>query len=172
MSPPVTLFAAAFGGAAAILLAPVPSRSWWRAVAGAVVATVLGLAFGAAPALPLLLLAAVVAVLLAEIDMRTLRLPDRLVLLLAGLLAPLVLASGSVLRALAAAVLVGLGHLVVALLPGDGLGLGDVKLSAVLAFGLGAIGWPAVALGVALPYLVSGPVAVYLLLSRRPVGGR
>lgn len=166
MSPSVTLFAATFGGAAAALVAPAASLSWWRILTGAIAAAVLSLA-GPVAALPLLLLASVVAVLLAEIDVRTLRLPDRLVLLLALLLLPLVLASGSAVRAATAAVLVGAGHLVVALLPGDGLGLGDVKLSAVLAFGLGALGWPAVALGVVLPYLISGPVAVYLLLSRR-----
>jgi leader peptidase (prepilin peptidase)/N-methyltransferase len=73
----------------------------------------------------------------------------------------------SVGRAGLAAAIVGLGHLVVAILPGGGLGLGDVKLAAVLAFALGLTGWPAVLLGVLVPYLINGPIAVYLLLSRR-----
>jgi leader peptidase (prepilin peptidase)/N-methyltransferase len=72
-----------------------------------------------------------------------------------------------VVRAVLAASTVGSGHLAVAILPGGGLGLGDVKLAAVLAFVLGLVGWPAVLLGVLVPYLINGPIALYLLLRRR-----
>ena len=139
-------------------------------LASALAAGLLGAVLGTSPALPLLLVAVVLAALLAEVDMRCLRLPDRqvgvlaLVLVLASAPAADLASAG---RAGLAAAAVGLGHLVVAILPGGGLGLGDVKLATVLAFVLGLIGWPAVLLGVLVPYLINGPIAVYLLLSRR-----
>jgi leader peptidase (prepilin peptidase)/N-methyltransferase len=55
----------------------------------------------------------------------------------------------------------------VALLPGDGLGFGDVKLAAVLGFLLGWFGWPTLLAGVVLPHLINGPVAIWLLVARR-----
>jgi leader peptidase (prepilin peptidase) / N-methyltransferase len=70
-------------------------------------------------------------------------------------------------RALLAAALSGTVYLVVALLPGGGLGLGDVKLMVVLGFILGFAGWPALAVGLVAPHLINGPVAVALLLTRR-----
>ena len=75
--------------------------------------------------------------------------------------------AGDLLRALVAAALLGLSYLVVALLPGRGLGLGDVKLAAVLGYLLGFAGWPAVLLGAVVPHLINGPIAVFLLLRRR-----
>ena len=63
--------------------------------------------------------------------------------------------------------LVGAAYLIVALLPGRGLGLGDVKLGAVLGFALGFLGWPALVAGVVLPHLINGPAALVLLLARR-----
>ena len=59
------------------------------------------------------------------------------------------------------------GYLVLALLPGADLGLGDVKLAGLLGLLLGWLGWPAVLLGALLPHLLNGPVAVVLLVSRR-----
>jgi leader peptidase (prepilin peptidase)/N-methyltransferase len=126
------------------------------------------------PALPPFLVAAVVGVLLAAVDMRCLRLPDPLVLMLAaGTVLPLTAVAvaagepGRLGRAAAAAVLCFGGYLMLALLPGDGLGFGDVKLAAVLGFLLGWIGWPAVLLGLAAPHLLNGPVALFLLATRR-----
>ncbi|MEU8816335.1 prepilin peptidase [Actinoplanes sp. NPDC048796] len=131
---------------------------------GAAVAALLAVAIGESPLLPVYLLAAVPALLLAMIDRRCLRLPDRLV----GLLAFVAGVPLAVLRperigpALVAGVVV-LG--VYLLLPG--FGLGDVKLGAVLAFILGFAGWPAVAVGVIAPHLINGPIAGFLLLTRR-----
>ncbi|AEV89201.1 Type 4 prepilin-like proteins leader peptide-processing enzyme [Actinoplanes sp. SE50] len=118
----------------------------------------------------MLLPAAAIGVRLALTDLRTLRLPDPLVVALAlvtGL--PLaVLAPGRILPALASAVLVGLTYLVLALLPGRGLGLGDVKLGAVLALLLGLFGgWPAVLTGFAVAHLVGGLTAAYLMITGR-----
>lgn len=115
-------------------------------------------------------LGGVPAVLLALIDLRSLRLPDPLVASLAlGAGVPLaLLAPGRIGSGLVAGVLVGAGYLLVALLPGDGLGLGDVKLGAVLAMLLGlAGGWPAVLAGLVAAHVIGAGVAVVLLATRR-----
>jgi leader peptidase (prepilin peptidase)/N-methyltransferase len=113
---------------------------------------------------------AVLAVLLATIDLSCLRLPDPLVLAL-GLLVvvPLVIVgdSGAVSRAALGAGLCAAAYLLMFVLPGAGLGFGDVKLAAVLGFALGFAGWPAVVLGLLLPHVINGPVALVLLVLRR-----
>ncbi|MCU7722129.1 prepilin peptidase [Actinoplanes sp. KI2] len=127
----------------------------------------LAIAIGPSPMLPPYLLAAVPAVLLAVIDLRCRRLPDRLVgavAVLAGAplavlrperIGPAVLAAGTVLLAYAILVLLG------------GLGLGDAKLAAVLALILGFAGWPAVLTGVLAAHLINGPIALFLLVRGR-----
>jgi leader peptidase (prepilin peptidase)/N-methyltransferase len=102
-------------------------------------------------------------------DLRTRLVPDRaLVAALVPALGALALgAPGALPGRLAAATGAGVFMLAAALARPGGMGLGDVKLAAVLAFVLGLTGWPAVLLGVLAPYLINGPVAVYLLLSRR-----
>jgi leader peptidase (prepilin peptidase)/N-methyltransferase len=133
------------------------------------VGALLAAAVGPSPLLPVYLLAAVLGLLLAVIDLRCLRLPDPLVATLA------IVAGGplALLRphragtALVAAGLVLVTYLVVALLPRRGLGLGDVKLAAVLALILGFAGWPAVVVGVLAPHLINGPVVLALLATGR-----
>jgi leader peptidase (prepilin peptidase)/N-methyltransferase len=137
-------------------------------VTGAAVATALAVAIGPSPLLPVYLLAAVPGLLLALIDLRCLRLPDRLVgglaVVAGGPLA--VLRPGRIGVALLAAVAVLIAYGIIALLPRRGLGLGDVKLAAVLALILGFAGWPAVLVGVLAPHVINGPVAIVLLLRR------
>ncbi|GIM88567.1 prepilin peptidase [Paractinoplanes toevensis] len=138
---------------------------------GAAVATILTTTVGASPELPGYLLAAVPGLLLAMIDRRCLRLPDPLV----GALAVLATVPLAILRperigvAVVAAVAVLTTYTILAFL--GGLGLGDVKLAAVLALILGFAGWPAVVVGVLAPHLINGPIAVFLLISgrRRPI---
>jgi leader peptidase (prepilin peptidase)/N-methyltransferase len=117
----------------------------------------------------LLLPALIVGVLLARSDLRSHRLPDPLVFLLAVVLVLPVLgrAPDVLLRGLAASIVVFSCYFVLALLPGDGMGFGDVKLAAVLAFGLGVEGWHTVLLGIALPPLIIGPAALTLVATRR-----
>jgi leader peptidase (prepilin peptidase)/N-methyltransferase len=138
-------------------------------LAGAAVAALLAVRLGPSPRLPVYLLAAVPGLLLALIDLRCLRLPDRLVgalALTAGI--PLtVLAPERLGPALLAAVAVLTAYVLVAVLPGGGLGLGDVKLAAVLGLILGFAGWPAVLAGVVTPHLINGPIALFLLVTRR-----
>jgi leader peptidase (prepilin peptidase) / N-methyltransferase len=115
----------------------------------------------------MLLVAVVVGVLLAEIDVRCLRLPDPIVAALAvvAVAPPAVraVADGSM-RAFGAVLavggLVGAGYLILALVSGGALGLGDVKLATVLAVAVGFAGPAAVAVFVASAHLVGGAVAV------------
>jgi leader peptidase (prepilin peptidase)/N-methyltransferase len=44
------------------------------------------------------------------------------------------------------------------------MGLGDIKLAGVLGLTLGYLGWPAVILGLVVPFLVNGPFAVAALV--------
>ncbi|GIF24988.1 leader peptidase (prepilin peptidase)/N-methyltransferase [Actinoplanes tereljensis] len=134
---------------------------------GGTVAAVLAIAVGPVPELPFYLLAAVPGLLLAMIDRRCLRLPDPLV----GTLAVVVAVPLAILRperiglALVAAVAVLTTYTLLAFL--GGLGLGDVKLAAVLALILGFAGWPAVVVGVLAAHLINGPIAVFRLLTGR-----
>ena len=146
----------------------------WTMTAGALVTGLLGATIGPSPLLLVLLPAATLGILLAAIDLRCLRLPDALVALLAAVTV-LPLSLGALLtgeparlgRAALAALLSGVIYLIIALLPGAGLGLGDVKLATVLGFTLGFVGWPALAAGLLAPHVINGPVALALLLTRR-----
>jgi leader peptidase (prepilin peptidase)/N-methyltransferase len=137
---------------------------------GAATAAVLALAIGPSPLLPVYLAASVPALLLAVIDLRCRRLPDRLVGTLAvlgavpsailrpSMIVPALVAGGAVVTAYA---------MLVILMPGA-LGLGDVKLAGALALILGFVGGPAVIVGVVVPHLINGPIAtVHLLRGRR-----
>ncbi|MEV6598964.1 prepilin peptidase [Actinoplanes sp. NPDC051346] len=150
------------------------SRPLWTVSAGALIAGLLGATIGPAPLLVVLLPVAILGVLLALIDLRCRRLPDPLVAALAaatvlplGAGALIAGEAGRIGRAGVAAVLCGAAYLIIALLPGNGLGLGDVKLATVLGFVLGFAGWPAVAVGLAAAHLINGPVALALLIARR-----
>lgn len=127
-----------------------------------------------APELPIYLIAVVFGVLLATVDLGCLRLPDPLVAAFAlATVAPLAafaMITGQPDRlgraALAAAVCFA-AYLALALLPGKGLGFGDVKLMAVLGFLMGWIGWPAVLLGSVAAHVVNGAVVLMLLVTGR-----
>ena len=124
--------------------------------------------------LPLLAAAAVLGVLLALVDLRCLRLPDPLVGALGAVtvlpltgLAVLTGEPGRIGRGLLAAGGCCAAYLLLALLPGGGLGFGDVKLAAVLGFVLGWVGWPAVLTGLIAPQVINGPIALFLLFTGR-----
>jgi leader peptidase (prepilin peptidase) / N-methyltransferase len=141
---------------------------------GAVAAAGAGAAVGPGPDLFAFLAAAVLGVPLAAVDLASLRLPDPLVgALLAAVAVALPAAAiltgdpGRLGRAALGGALCFTLHLAAALLPGGPLGPGDVKLAGVLGLLLGWLGWPAVGLGLALPHLLNGPVAVVLLVTRR-----
>ncbi|GIF11475.1 prepilin peptidase [Actinoplanes teichomyceticus] len=167
MSSALVILSSLFAGSFLVLLGRPP---WPAPVSAAVVGAVLAARLGPVPQLPVLLLAGEVGVLLALADLRTLRLPDRLVatLALGGGLPLALLAPARIGAALVATVLVGGAYLGLALLPGRGLGLGDVKLGAALTLLLGLLGgWPAVLTGLAAAHLIGGLTAVFRLATRR-----
>lgn len=132
------------------------------------------LRFGPSWELPAFLLLAVVGVLLAVVDLQHRLLPNRVVLpsLAAGtalLLLP-TLADGAwdaLLRAVLGAGALFAVYLALALVSPGGLGMGDVKLAAVLGLYLGWLGWTAVVLGALAGFVVQALVALVLLATRR-----
>ena len=113
---------------------------------------------------------ALVGVRLAIIDLRTHRLPDRIVFPSYGVLVALLAfsaLSGSDVAALGrAAVTAALTGLLYAVMNRWGsLGLGDVKLGILLGFILGWAGWGAAIAGPVLGFLIAFVVAIVLLIA-------
>jgi leader peptidase (prepilin peptidase)/N-methyltransferase len=146
----------------------------WTVTAGALVTGILATTIGPAPLLVVVLLATPLGILLATIDIRCLRLPDRLVALLA-VVTVLPLSFGAavtggpdlLVRPTLAALAGGTWFLVFFLLPGSPVGGGDVKLAVVLCFVLGFLGWPAVVTGLLTAHTIGGLIALSLLITRR-----
>lgn len=116
-----------------------------------------------------------VSIWLSAIDIRTHRLPDRLIFpaysAVAALLALYGLQTGDwapTARALVAAVVT--GFLYLALSRWGSLGLGDVKLGMLLAAPLGALSWSAALAGPFVGFLLGGLVAIALLARGRGRG--
>ncbi|WP_322409343.1 A24 family peptidase [Microbacterium invictum] len=116
----------------------------------------------------------VVSIVLAVIDLRHHRLPNRIVLPSYGIGGALLL--GAVLagappaalgRALAGMVLLFGFYLLLRVLSSRGLGGGDVKLAGVLGLYLGWLGWEVLAVGAVAGFVVGGVTGVVLVLSRR-----
>jgi leader peptidase (prepilin peptidase) / N-methyltransferase len=109
----------------------------------------------------------VMGVALASTDLAVHRLPNALTLpacgglvLLFGLAAAVDGRPDSLTRALLAGLLLAAVYLVLALIrPGD-MGLGDIKLAAVLGTGMGWLSWNAVVAGTFLTFLLGGIVAL------------
>ena len=151
---PVALTAMPFLVIMAVVAAAVSTGMWWSGLTGAVIGAVCGLAAWA-----------------AVVDVRELRLPDRLV---AGAALPVLLFAGvAVVRGeagvvgqiLLGAAVVALPLLVLHVISPVSLGFGDVKLGAVLGAALGLVD-PRLGL-VALCIASGGTVAVAAVLRRR-----
>ncbi|OAA25904.1 leader peptidase (prepilin peptidase) / N-methyltransferase [Frankia sp. EI5c] len=124
--------------------------------------------------LPAYLYLTVVGVTLATIDLRVHRLPDLIVLPSYGVLAVLLVlptvgegAAGRWPRALAAGFVVWLLYGALHLLPGAGLGRGDVKLAGLLGLALGWLGWSEVAVWLVAATVLAGFWVLVLLILRR-----
>ena len=146
---------------------------WLEAATGTLFALV-GLRFGVSWELPAFLVLAGSGVLLAVVDLRHRRLPNRVVLpaIVAGAGLLLVAAAGewawlALLRATVGAGLLFAGYLVLALISPRGLGMGDVKLAALLGLHLGWLGWAAVVVGAVAGFLVQAVLALALLAGGR-----
>lgn len=124
-------------------------------------------------ALPGFLVFAWTLLVVAVIDARTQRIPNRLTYPLTPvLMALLALAAlghaepGWALRALLGGLAAFAGLLGLALLSPQGIGMGDVKLAAFVGIGLGYLGWGHVVLGIFGAFALGGVVAIFLLVTR------
>jgi leader peptidase (prepilin peptidase)/N-methyltransferase len=143
-------------------------------LAGAVLWAVVVLRFGLSAELPVQLWAVSTGLLLTIVDLREHRLPNRALAVAAvgtvGLLAVAAAVDSSwdaLGRAVLAGVAAGAALLVLALVSPSGLGMGDVKLAALLGLQLGWLGWPAVLLGLLLGFLGQALIGLALLAGRR-----
>jgi leader peptidase (prepilin peptidase)/N-methyltransferase len=132
------------------------------------------LRFGLSAELPAFLFLAAAGVLLAVIDLQHHLLPNRIVLPSIGIGAVLLLlaavAAGegeALVRAVLGAVVLFGVFLVLALISPSGLGMGDVKLAALIGLYLGWIGWSALVAGAAGGFVIQAVVALALLAGRR-----
>jgi leader peptidase (prepilin peptidase)/N-methyltransferase len=117
---------------------------------------------------------AVAGIALAAIDLRTHRLPNRLIypaytaVLISFLLGAF---AGTdpvrVERSLLGAVILGGSYLVLAVIAPGQLGLGDVKLAGLLGLALAWVSWRSLLLGGCLAFLLSAGVSLLLLATRR-----
>ena len=139
-------------------------------VGTAVLAVLVVVRWGVSWQVPAFLLLAVAGVLLAVIDLQHRLLPNRVVLTTlvsgAALLAMAAVGDGDwtdLLRAVLGAAVLFAVFLVLAVISPSGLGMGDVKLAAVLGLFLGWLGWEVVLLGAVAGFVVQAVLALALL---------
>ena len=151
---------------------PIPAKRWLAPVAAPTVAALvwhLGDVhrWGLLPAYAALV---AVALPLAAIDLDVHRLPDRLTLPAIPTLALLLALEGDrhrLMQALVCGALAGAVLLLLALAVPGGMGLGDVKLAALLGMPLGWWGWVVPVQGLAGGFVIGGLVSLVLVLTRR-----
>jgi leader peptidase (prepilin peptidase)/N-methyltransferase len=184
MSPVVAVVAGIVVGGVAALLAPWARRlaerdSGWTSrpaltILGGVTGT--GAALVADGVVELVTFAAFAlgCTLLVALDLACHRLPDIVTVPTAAVLVAGLLVAASwtgswsdLGRALLSGLVLGAAFLALALISPRSLGLGDVKLAALLGLFLGWFGWPAVAVAVIATFLLGGVTALLLVLSRR-----
>lgn len=153
---------------------PIPARYPLVEAGTAVVFALVAWRIGPDPLLPAFLLFGWTLLVVAVIDLRTRRIPNRLTYPLTPAL--LVLAAGGALvagepgDALRAALggLAGFAALLaLALISPRGMGMGDVKLAAFIGVGMGVLSWGHVVLGIFGGFVIGGLVALGLLVARR-----
>src|SRR5690606_33351090 len=127
--------------------------------------------------LPAFLVFAAVSVVLALIDLDTRLLPNRIVLpaIVAGIVLLAIAALGteawwSLGRAAASAAILFAFYLLLVLVHPAGMGMGDVKLAALIGLHLGWLGWGALIVGAFAGFLLGGIFGLLLILIGR--GGR
>ncbi|MGC5346286.1 prepilin peptidase [Streptomyces sp. DT171] len=143
-------------------------------VVTALVCAALAAATGARPELAVWLLLTPVAVLLAAVDHRVHRLPDRLTLPLAALAAVLLGGAallpghgGSWTSALLGGAALGAFYLLLFLINPNGMGFGDVKLAPALGAALGWYGWAVLFAGGFAGFLLGALYGCGLMALRR-----
>ena len=155
-------------------IAALPGLAWKCALASAVVAAVLGASVGWDWSLLFLLPLAPVGVALGLVDWRTRLLPTRVVLpthgvvlVLAGLAAVLEHDGDAYVRALVAMLVLRSVFWVLWWIHSAGMGFGDVRLSALLAFALGYLGWPQALVGIYAGFLLFVVPGILVAVVRR-----
>ena len=143
-------------------------------VGTALLFVLVALRFGLSWELPGLLWFAGTGVLLTVIDVQHRLLPNRVILPSTGVGAVLLVVAAVGEQSWSALLRAGLGaavlftvFLVLALIAPSGMGMGDVKLAALVGLYLGWLGWPAVLLGAAAGFVVQAVLALGLLAVRR-----
>lgn len=157
-------------------MARLPGLAWRAALVSAAGAAVAGAALGWTWALPMWVFLAPVGTALAIIDFRTWLLPTRIIWPAYGVVVALgCLAAGAtagsggwddLLRAAIGSVIAFVMFYVLWFLPGGGMGFGDVRLSAVLGFVLGFLGWWQLGFGLWVGFLLGSLAWVPLRLLR------
>ncbi|MER7445838.1 A24 family peptidase [Microbacterium sp. NPDC097977] len=114
---------------------------------------------------------------LVAIDIRSHRLPDRIVLPTLAVLVVLVAVdaavageSGTTVRSLLGMLILGGFYAVLRALSRQGIGGGDVKLAAVIGLTLAWHGWQALAVGAASAFVIGALYAIGLMVLRRADG--
>jgi leader peptidase (prepilin peptidase)/N-methyltransferase len=132
------------------------------------------LRFGRSEELPAFLVLAGAAALLTVIDLQHHKLPNRVIGPSIGIGAALLFGAAAAQQEWAGLLRAGLGaavlfavYLLLALISPRSLGMGDVKLAALLGLYLGWLSWNAVFLGAAAGFVVQAAVALVLLATRR-----
>ncbi len=150
---------------------PISARYPLVELAMGVVFAVVAWRIGPDPALPAFLLFAWLLVVVAVIDARTQRIPNRLTYTLTPALVVLLVAAALLsgdpvvaLRVLLGGLAAFAAMLALALIAPRGMGMGDVKLSAFIGAGLGYLGWGHVLLGMMAAYLLGGLTAIALIV--------
>ena len=186
MAPWLSLIAGLIGAALGVPLTGIAERMLrsrrrfaWPVRAAVTVANGLLVAlvvwkFGAGWELPAYLYLALITVVLSVVDLAEKRLPNALVypslVVLPALLTLAAAASGvwpDLLGAFAGAAALFTFYLVLALISPGGIGMGDVKLAAVLGLALGYLGWTPFLVGAFGAVLIGGRVSLAALALRR-----
>jgi len=186
---------ALLGPAAAAASSTVPERAWpWQvsslgwilgrpasrlrrallSLGGGVVLGAISVVIGWRPSLGAFLAMGLIGLILAAIDLEHHRLPDRLILagaLVSGsalMLDAVVLDSwSSLISGLVCAAAAGVLFLLMALISPEGMGLGDVKLAALLSLHTGWLSWQLAVLALLSGFAAGALVALALVATRR-----
>nr|WP_246416644.1 A24 family peptidase [Nocardioides luti] len=155
-------------------LAAAPGLAVRCAAVAGLAGAVVGGALGATWALLVVVPVVPAGVLLAYVDLRTRLLPTRVVrpvhvtvVVLAGVLALVQQDARPLLRGLVAMAVVGAFFFVLWFVRSTGMGYGDVRLSALLGFVLGHLGWGEVVVGTYAAFVVFGLPGLLLAVVRR-----
>lgn len=152
--------------------------AWALALLGAAAGALMGVRFGWSEQLPAYLVLAAVTAPLVAVDLAAHQIPDRLLAPAAALALTLLAAASAYedrwqpfIRALLAAILFATMFLAAAIAAAGGLGLADVKFSALMGLWLGYQAWSTVALGIFAAFLLASVVGSALLISGRLARG-